>query len=98
MGPERVHMECASAQDGTRRFLLRRPKALQYFHGGELRKASEGERQAGRFELFLDLLCELSHIPFIFELALSFTCCAIKDLRRFRILMQLKSSDLTNIC
>lgn len=59
MGPERVHM-ASSSVEGERRFLLRRPKALQYFHGGELRKAGEGERQAGRFELFLDLLCESS--------------------------------------
>lgn len=38
------------------RHLVKRPKALQWFHNGELKKASEGERQAGRFELFLDLL------------------------------------------
>lgn len=38
------------------RYLIKRPKALQWFHHGELQKASEGERQAGRFELFLDLL------------------------------------------
>ena len=38
------------------RHLIKRPKALQWFHNGELKKASEGERQAGRFELFLDLL------------------------------------------
>ena len=38
------------------RYLFKRPKALQYFHNGELKKESEGERQAGRFELFLDLL------------------------------------------
>ena len=40
------------------RYLIRRPKALQYYYNGELRKESEGERAAGRFELFLDLLCE----------------------------------------
>ena len=39
------------------RYLVRRPKALQYYHNGELRKEIEGERAAGRFELFLDLLC-----------------------------------------
>jgi hypothetical protein len=39
-----------------RRYLIKRPKVLQYFHDGALKKASEGERQAGRFELFLDLL------------------------------------------
>lgn len=40
-----------------RRFLIRRPKALQYFHNGQLKKAAEKERVAGRFELFFDLLC-----------------------------------------
>jgi hypothetical protein len=39
------------------RYLIKRPKALQYYYNGELRKESEGERAAGRFELFLDLLC-----------------------------------------
>ena len=38
------------------RNLIKRPKALQYFYNGELKKEIEGERQAGRFELFLDLL------------------------------------------
>jgi hypothetical protein len=42
----------------TRRYLVRRPKALQFFHNGHLKKASDEERQAGRFELFLDLLCK----------------------------------------
>jgi hypothetical protein len=40
-----------------RRYLIRKPAALQYFHRGELRKALEKERVAGRFELFFDLLC-----------------------------------------
>ena len=40
-----------------RRYLIRRPKALQYFHDGQLKKAAEKERVAGRFELFFDLLC-----------------------------------------
>jgi hypothetical protein len=40
------------------RYLIRQPKALQYYYHGELRKESEGERAAGRFELFLDLLCQ----------------------------------------
>lgn len=40
-----------------RRYLIRRPKALQYFHHGQLKKAAEKERVAGRFELFFDLLC-----------------------------------------
>ncbi|KAK3725537.1 hypothetical protein LTR37_000507 [Vermiconidia calcicola] len=39
-----------------RRFLIRRPKALQYFHNGQFKKAAEKERVAGRFELFFDLL------------------------------------------
>lgn len=39
-----------------RRYLIRRPRALQYFHNGQLKKAAEKERVAGRFELFLDLL------------------------------------------
>lgn len=39
------------------RYLIKQPKALQYYYNGELRKESEGERAAGRFELFLDLLC-----------------------------------------
>lgn len=38
------------------RYLFKRPKALQYFDEGKLVKAGDGERQAGRFELFLDLL------------------------------------------
>jgi len=40
------------------RYLIKRPKALQWFYNGQLQKESEGERQAGRFELFLDLLCK----------------------------------------
>jgi hypothetical protein len=47
------------------RYLIKRPKALQYYYNGELRKESEGERAAGRFELFLDLLCEFM-VPSIF--------------------------------
>ncbi|KAF2092439.1 hypothetical protein NA57DRAFT_50195 [Rhizodiscina lignyota] len=38
------------------RYLIKRPKVLQYFYGGQLKKANDEERQAGRFELFLDLL------------------------------------------
>ncbi|KAK6375881.1 hypothetical protein LTS17_007703 [Exophiala oligosperma] len=38
------------------RYLIKRPKALQWFHNGTLERESEEERQAGRFELFLDLL------------------------------------------
>lgn len=39
-----------------RRYLVQRPRALQYFHNGQLKKAAEKERVAGRFELFFDLL------------------------------------------
>ncbi|KAL7795959.1 bacterial low temperature requirement A domain-containing protein [Trichoderma ceciliae] len=39
--------------------MIKRPKALQWFHNGRLVKESDEERQAGRFELFLDLLCVL---------------------------------------
>ncbi|OBT67248.1 hypothetical protein VE03_02671 [Pseudogymnoascus sp. 23342-1-I1] len=36
--------------------LFRQPLALQWFENGVLKKLSNEERQAGRFELFLDLL------------------------------------------
>ncbi|KAK6544218.1 hypothetical protein TWF694_000921 [Orbilia ellipsospora] len=36
--------------------LFRQPLALQWFEHGQLKKRDETERQAGRFELFLDLL------------------------------------------
>ncbi|OKL63241.1 hypothetical protein UA08_01337 [Talaromyces atroroseus] len=38
------------------RYLIRQPVALQWFDNGKLVKRREEERQAGRFELFLDLL------------------------------------------
>ncbi|KAH8695201.1 bacterial low temperature requirement A protein-domain-containing protein [Talaromyces proteolyticus] len=38
------------------RYLLRQPVALQWFDNGKLCQRSEEERQASRFELFLDLL------------------------------------------
>lgn len=40
-----------------RRYIVRRPRVLQYFHKGQLRRELEEERVAGRFELFFDLLC-----------------------------------------
>ncbi|KAK9489784.1 bacterial low temperature requirement A protein-domain-containing protein [Lipomyces doorenjongii] len=40
----------------TPRALFRQPLALQWLEDGKLMKRSEAERQAGRFELFLDLL------------------------------------------
>lgn len=51
-------MNCNDLQEGARpqRYLIKRPKALQWFHNGQLHKTNEEERQAGRFELFLDLL------------------------------------------
>ncbi|ETN38010.1 uncharacterized protein HMPREF1541_07633 [Cyphellophora europaea CBS 101466] len=51
-------MNCDELQESARpqRYLVKRPKALQWFHNGELHKAGEEERAAGRFELFLDLL------------------------------------------
>ena len=39
-----------------RRYLIRRPRALQYFENGVLKKASDRERVSGKFELFFDLL------------------------------------------
>ena len=38
------------------RFLFSQPRALQWFENGKLMRRQDGERQAGRFELFLDLL------------------------------------------
>ena len=51
-------MNCNELQEHTKpaRYLVKRPKALQWFHNGHLQRASDEERQAGRFELFLDLL------------------------------------------
>ena len=56
-----MSVNCADLQENARgtRFLIRRPKALQWFNDGRLEKSTEEERQAGRFELFLDLLCKL---------------------------------------
>ncbi|KAJ5248832.1 hypothetical protein N7468_000283 [Penicillium chermesinum] len=42
--------------DSNPRYLIRQPRALQWFEDGRLVKRHESERQAGRFELFLDLL------------------------------------------
>lgn len=51
-------MNCNELQESTQaaRYLVKRPKALQWFYKGQLHKVSEEERQASRFELFLDLL------------------------------------------
>ncbi|OAA58171.1 low temperature requirement protein A [Cordyceps fumosorosea ARSEF 2679] len=51
-------MNCNELQEGAKgeHYIIKRPKALQWFCDGELQKDSDEERQAGRFELFLDLL------------------------------------------
>ncbi|KAM3449912.1 hypothetical protein MY3296_006522 [Beauveria thailandica] len=51
-------MNCNNLQENAKgeHYIIRRPKALQWFCDGELHKDSDEERQAGRFELFLDLL------------------------------------------
>ena len=60
-----MSVNCAELQENAvgNRYLIKRPKALQWFHNGRLIKDSEEERQAGRFELFLDLLCRSSFFP-----------------------------------
>ena len=45
-----------STSGPKKRALFRQPLALQWFENGVLKKLSNEERQAGRFELFLDLL------------------------------------------
>ncbi|KAH6689880.1 bacterial low temperature requirement A protein-domain-containing protein [Plectosphaerella plurivora] len=51
-------MNCDELQSSTRcsKYVIKQPKALQWFYKGTLQRASDEERQAGRFELFLDLL------------------------------------------
>ncbi|OAA51423.1 LtrA [Metarhizium rileyi] len=51
-------MNCNELQEAAKpqRYVVKRPKALQWFYNGRLYKESDEERQAGRFELFLDLL------------------------------------------
>lgn len=66
-----MSVNCSQLQDSTigTKYLVKRPKALQWFHNGVLVKDSEGERQAGRFELFLDLLCMFTtNIAFLSKL------------------------------
>ncbi|KAM5357145.1 hypothetical protein ACJZ2D_016567 [Fusarium nematophilum] len=52
------NMNCNELQEHAKAdcYVVKRPRALQWFYRGQLYKASEEERQAGRFELFLDLL------------------------------------------
>ncbi|KAF4448864.1 hypothetical protein F53441_7800 [Fusarium austroafricanum] len=51
-------MNCNELQEHAKAdcFLVKKPRALQWFYKGQLIKEKEEERQAGRFELFLDLL------------------------------------------
>jgi hypothetical protein len=51
-------MNCNELQEANEAscYLIKQPRPLQWFYKGRLVKGS-GERQAGRFELFLDLLC-----------------------------------------
>ncbi|KHN98376.1 LtrA [Metarhizium album ARSEF 1941] len=51
-------MNCNQLQESAKpqRYVVKRPKALQWFYNGQVYKESHEERQAGRFELFLDLL------------------------------------------
>lgn len=53
-----ITMNCDELQSSTQcsRYVIKQPKALQWFYKGTLQRASDEERQAGRFELFLDLL------------------------------------------
>jgi hypothetical protein len=46
----------SSRPEPKKRALFRQPLALQWFENGVLKKRCDEERQAGRFELFLDLL------------------------------------------
>lgn len=53
-------MNCNELQEHSKAscYVVKKPRALQWFYKGTLYKENEEERQAGRFELFLDLLCE----------------------------------------
>jgi hypothetical protein len=61
-------MNCSELQEHAREdcFLVKKPRALQWYYKGELQKEKEEERQAGRFELFLDLLCKKTKSPSLF--------------------------------
>lgn len=61
-------MNCNELQEAPKgeRYIVKRPKALQWFYKGQLQKVKDEERQAGRFELFLDLLCEFSPVVSIY--------------------------------
>ncbi|KAH7153051.1 bacterial low temperature requirement A protein-domain-containing protein [Dactylonectria macrodidyma] len=51
-------MNCNELQESAKAacYVVKKPRALQWFYKGQLCKENEEERQAGRFELFLDLL------------------------------------------
>ena len=53
-------MNCNELQENAKAacYVVKKPRALQWFYKDQLYKEREEERQAGRFELFLDLLCE----------------------------------------
>lgn len=58
--PSRLKMNCDELQKNTRApsYMVKKPAALQWYDPrGVLCKIKDEERQAGRFELFLDLLC-----------------------------------------
>ncbi|KAF7551320.1 hypothetical protein G7Z17_g5114 [Cylindrodendrum hubeiense] len=51
-------MNCSELQEHAKPvcYVVKKPRALQWFYKDQLQKESDDERQAGRFELFLDLL------------------------------------------
>lgn len=79
-------MNCDELQKNAKAscYLVKRPKALQWFHYGRLCKATEEERQAGRFELFLDLLCKIQKSRKVAPLDLTkiFRRCYCRQLQR----------------
>ncbi|KAI5457971.1 bacterial low temperature requirement A protein-domain-containing protein [Mariannaea sp. PMI_226] len=64
-------MNCNELQEHAKAacYVVKKPRALQWFYKGQLYKESEEERQAGRFELFLDLLYVAMVANFSDELA-----------------------------
>lgn len=58
-------MNCNELQEHAKPacYVVKKPRALQWFYKDQLCKESDEERQAGRFELFLDLLCEFISSP-----------------------------------
>lgn len=64
-------MNCNELQEHAKPacYVVKKPRALQWFYKDQLCKESEEERQAGRFELFLDLLCEFISSPNLSKLS-----------------------------